>query len=68
MTDRINKNCDPAVCLVVDCGKAALYRNPRGSSQRGYCSRHKALAMMAPDFLDEQVDSFANWMHSTEGA
>lgn len=31
------------VCMVADCNRTAIYR--RGQSQRGYCAKHKHLAM-----------------------
>jgi hypothetical protein len=41
----VNNNAEPPLCMVVDCGKVALYRNK--SASRGYCARHKHLAVRA---------------------
>jgi hypothetical protein len=49
----INKGGDPAVCMVVGCERAALYRNAESNrvrgTQRGYCRGHKELAVSKLD-------------------
>lgn len=60
-------NQHPTICMVVACGKKALYRSAQ--STRGYCAAHKALAVNAPhspahtDWLEtrdrlRQVDAY----------
>ena len=35
---------DPALCMVTDCHRKALYRGGRSATSRGYCAQHKAFA------------------------
>lgn len=55
----INRNGDPAVCMVPGCRKKAIYRNyvsaKRQKTQRGYCAAHKALAVNA-EYFERYLD------------
>lgn len=48
---------DPAVCMVRDCDRKALYRSAatqgRNKGGRGYCSKHKAYATMHPPSMEK---------------
>lgn len=44
----VSFNGDPRLCMVVGCGRKALYRNAESvkvhGTQRGYCSEHREMA------------------------
>ena len=59
----VNNHGDPAICMVVGCGRKALYRNAgsarTGNTQRGYCSAHRAMAVRnQADVLKHQQGTY----------
>jgi hypothetical protein len=64
----VNPNSDPLICMVIGCGKKAIYRSASSArvsgSQRGYCSEHRALAVNASD--RRQADEFSLWFSRKE--
>lgn len=58
----VNK-ADAGVCMVIDCGRRALYRS-RKEVKRGYCDEHKSLAAEAAAvYSDSQDAHFARLRH-----
>jgi hypothetical protein len=57
----IDQGCDVRRCMVIGCGKRAIYRNPTSAStsntQRGYCSAHREMARPSAGAIETHV----NW-------
>mgnify|MGYP001575323344 CR=1 FL=1 len=69
----VTSNGEPAICMVVGCGRKAIYRNANTNNSRksmgskgtqhGYCSQHRELAVSAPlsqkreEWLLRDIDS-----------
>lgn len=58
----VNAHGDKALCMVVGCGRRALYRNGQSKKKNrdaGYCSTHKDLAVS-----DQKEPALRKWMQS----
>jgi hypothetical protein len=53
-----NQKKQLGICMVVGCERTAIYRSPfstrKGNTLRGYCSRHRELAMTKAGALDDK--------------
>jgi hypothetical protein len=56
----VNNGSDVGLCMVVGCGRKAIYRNAstnrQNGSQRGYCSKHKSFAIESSRTLESVSD------------
>jgi hypothetical protein len=60
---QINPSGEASVCMVLDCGRTALYRTPSSAgTKRGFCDRHKALAVGTHQIADRQAVRLAGWL------
>jgi hypothetical protein len=66
----VNNSKAPGLCLVSECRSKAIYRNPSGRSDRGYCSKHKHLARVdgqsAAIAQGKSLDTYLNWLTAGE--
>ena len=70
---RVATSGNPSVCMVVGCGKKAIYRNVmtvrmsrckgnRYTAAHGYCSDHKSLAVCAANrSLESEADYYSRF-------
>jgi hypothetical protein len=68
----IKRNGDALVCMVVGCGKKAIYKNAQSARTgvvRGYCSTHKAMATSPISATDgRRIDEFIEYVYRDGGA
>ncbi len=57
------QKADKTICMVKDCQRVALYKNPAKKAQGGYCAKHRAFA--APGRRAGE-DNFAAWVKDRE--
>lgn len=57
----LNKHAPIGVCMVVDCNGKSLYRGPSSYAGRGFCRKHKNLAVRNRD-----VDAFAAFVEADD--